>query len=409
MTPITETDLALGLRNKEFCLYYQPKSSLMTNRIVGAEALARWRRPDGSVLAPASFIAIAERSGLIKELTRQLFTDLVQAFVDTESTNKLCISFNVTAQDFEDDGLTDAVFSAIAQQRLPPGCLELEITETQALEAGQSVLCRIQSLTDAGVGLAMDDYGIGYSSMDTLSQWPFTTIKLDQGIVGRMLSSEKNATIVRSSIRLGHELGLNVVAEGVEAISQHDFLVEAGCGLIQGYLVSRPLPLDKFHIFRERTSNCRGFPIGLVHMAIVDHVQWRRQMVSYAIQRASLAPESPLRQTEGYPQLCASKCALGQWYFGEGLYFSGTPIYHALDTPHRELHRVGEALVAAVRMGADLNALLPLLHCLKAASTQLLQLLEDLEDLGLQALYGEASHLGETIVSTPSVTENRLR
>jgi hypothetical protein len=157
------------------------------------------------------------------------------------------------------------------------------------------VLSNIRALSDAGVGLAMDDYGIGYSSMDTLSQWPFTTIKLDQGIVERMLDSSKNATIVRSSIRLAHELGLEVVAEGVETLPQHDFLVEAGCRIAQGYLLSRPLPLDEFKAFCAHPSRCRGLPVGLVHMAIVDHVQWRREMASYAIQRSGLPSDSPLR------------------------------------------------------------------------------------------------------------------
>ena len=389
----TEGDVAQGIANKEFTLYYQPKSSLITSRIVGAEALARWRRPDGTVLPPASFIQVAERGGLIKDLTLQLLPQLVHALTNPGFGTDLCVSFNVTAQDFEDDTLTEAILYAISHQNLAPASLELEITETQALEAGDCVLARIQALTRAGIGLAMDDYGIGYSSMDTLSQWPFTTIKLDQGIVGRMLNSKKNATIVRSSIRLGHELGLNVVAEGVEAVAQYDFLVEAGCSLIQGYLVSPPLALDDFVALRLRAAQCPGFPIGLVHMAIVDHVQWRRQMVSYAIQRAGLPPGAPARQTEGYPELCVTRCALGNWYYGEGRYFSDTPMYRALDAPHPELHRVGEAIVEKVCAGAALAEIASLLQALKTASTSLIRLLEDIEDVGLQALYSDVAGL----------------
>ncbi|NNG21460.1 EAL domain-containing protein [Telluria aromaticivorans] len=390
MTTFTEGDIAQGIANKEFMLYYQPKASLITNRIVGAEALARWRRPDGTVQSPASFIQVAERSGLIKDLALQLLPPLVHELADTGLGTDLCVSFNVTAQDFEDDTLTEAVLYAIAHQRLPPASLELEITETQALEAGCCVLHRIQALTNAGIGLAMDDYGIGYSSMDTLSQWPFTTIKLDQGIVGRMLDSKKNATIVRSSIRLGHELGLKVVAEGVEAMAQYDFLVDAGCGVIQGYLLSPPLPLDDFLALRRRAGDRTGFPIGLVYMAIVDHVQWRRQMVTYAIQRANLPSNSPARQTEGYPELCVTKCSLGRWYYGDGRYFAETPMYEALDGPHHDLHRAGEAIVDSIRAGATLAELAAQLQALKVASTSLIRLLEDIEDVGLQAMYGEA-------------------
>lgn len=387
MGTITGDDVAEGLDRDEFILHYQPKASLINNRIVGAEALARWQRPDGVLLAPAAFIPVAERSGLINALTLQLLPKLFRDVRLKGLDQSLCVSFNVTARDLEDSVLADRILHAIAHQKLPPEALELEITETQALQAGAPVLRNVEALAEAGVGLAMDDYGIGYSSIDTLSRWPFTSIKLDQGIVGRMLASSKNATIVRSSIRLGHELGLNVVAEGVEEAAQHDFLVEAGCQVAQGYLVSRPLPLDDFDVFRQNIGKCRGMPIGLVHMAIVDHVQWRRQMVSFAIQRAALPSDAPVRQSDGYPALCLNKCALGKWYIGEGRYFADIPTYRDLDAPHRKLHDLGGQIVGEVRSGADLRRIVPLLHELKGVSTTLLSLLEDLEDAGLEALY----------------------
>jgi EAL domain-containing protein (putative c-di-GMP-specific phosphodiesterase class I) len=386
MASVTESDIVEGLRNDEFILYYQPKSSLMTNRIVGAEALARWRRADGSLVPPGVFIPVAERSTLIKDLTLQLLPKLIDDVVDKRMSEDLCVSFNVTARDLEDSILTQRILNAIVHG-LPSSAVELELTETQALQGGARVLANVQELAEAGVGLSMDDYGTGYSSMDTLSQWPFTSIKLDQGIVGRMLNSPKNATIVRSSIRLGHELGLNVIAEGVEAPEQHDFLVEAGCRVAQGYLVSRPLPLEEFEVFRHNIGTCRGMPIGLVHMAIVDHVQWRRQMVSYAIQRCALPPDSPVRQMAGFPPLSITQCALGKWYIGEGRYFADNPMYQAIDEPHHALHDVGDRIVAHVQGGASLPDMVPLLYELKQVSTTLLRLLEDLEDAGLEALY----------------------
>lgn len=387
MAAVTESEIEQGLRNGEFILYYQPKASLLTNRIVGAEALARWRRPDGTLVLPGAFIPVAERSDLIKQLTLQLLPRLMQDLSEKRLGKEICMSFNVSARDLEDATLTETILNVIAQRGLPPGALELEITETQALQGGQRMLANVQDLGEAGVGLAMDDYGIGYSSIDTLSQWPFTTIKLDQGIVGRMHNSTKNATIVRSSIRLGHELGLNVVAEGVETPAQHYFLVEAGCRVAQGYLVSHPLPIDEFEVFRQNIAKCRGMPIGLVHMAIVDHVQWRRQMVSYAIQRSALPSDSPIRQLEGYPPLCLSKCALSRWYISEGSYFADTPLYHAIDAPHRTLHAVGARIVEQVRAGLCLRDMVPLLYEFKQVSTNLIRLLDELEDEGLEALY----------------------
>lgn len=181
--------------------------------------------------------------------------------------------------------------------------------------------------------------------------------------------------------------GSAMSSEGVEAPDQYDFLVEASCRVAQGYLVSPPLPMDEFEVFRHTISKCRGMPIGLVHMAIVDHVQWRRQMVSYAIQRAALPPDSPIRQLDGFPALCLTQCALGKWYVGEAHYFAGNPMYQAIDAPHRALHDAGAAIVDRVRAGAGFRDMVPLLYELKQVSATLLRLLEDLEDAGLEALY----------------------
>ncbi len=387
MVTVTTSEVMQGLRDAEFILHYQPKMSLISNRIVGAEALARWQRPDGVLLPPAAFIPVAQRSGLINRLTLQLLPKLIDDLAAKGIGRDMCVSFNVTAPDLEDNVLTEQILASMAHGRLLAGSLELEITETQAMQGGHRMVRNVDALAEAGIGLAMDDYGVGYSSIDTLSQWPFTSIKLDQGIVGRMLNSAKNATIVRSSIRLGHELGLQVVAEGVESFEQHDFLVEAGCQVAQGYLVSHPLPLAEFEVFRHNFGRCPGMPIGLVHMAIVDHVQWRRQMVSYAVQRCVLPADSPIRQTDGHPPLCVTKCALGKWYIGEGRYFADTSMYQAIDAPHRSLHEVGSRLVGRVRTGAALHDIVPLLYDLKQVSTALIRVLEDLEDAGLQSLY----------------------
>lgn len=387
MMDVTADDILGGLRNNEFVLYYQPKASLISNRIVGAEALVRWRRPDGTILSPGAFVPVAERERLINRLTLHLLPQLIGDLVDHGLANDLCVSFNVSTCDLEDSVLTQAILDAVVTGRLPPAALELEITETQALRSGPEVLGNVRALSDAGVGLAMDDYGIGYSSMDTLSQWPFTTIKLDQGIVERMLESSKNATIVRSSIRLAHELGLEVVAEGVETVLQHDFLVEAGCRIAQGFLLSHALPLDEFKAFCAHPSQCRGLPVGLVHMAIVDHVQWRREMASYAIQRSGLPADSPLRQARTYPALCPTECALGRWYAGEGRLFAHLPMFRDLDAPHRGLHDVGARIVAGIQSGAGPSAMAPLLDELKQVSIALIRILEDLEDSGLEALF----------------------
>jgi EAL domain-containing protein (putative c-di-GMP-specific phosphodiesterase class I) len=386
MFTITKADIVRGLENREFVLYYQPKISLLTNRIVGAEALARWQRPDGTVMAPGAFLPVVERASMMSQFTLHLLPQWLDDVGSVLGTD-LRISFNVSASDFGDDQLGELVSRAIEHDYLPPACLELEMTETQALGADDMVVGRIRALVDASVGLSMDDFGIGYSNLDTLSRLPFSALKLDQGIVGRMLVSRKSATIISSSIRLGHELGMEVIAEGVETPAQQDFLVEAGCKLMQGYLLSPALPLLDFQELRNKLGNGRIVPMGSVHMAIVDHVQWRRQMVSYAIQRASLPPKAPARQADGFPEMCLTRCALGRWYCGEGRHLSGCPTFDAIDSPHRELHRIGDVIVDLVRNGASLAELESQLSTMRGVSTGMIRLLEDLEDMGLNQLY----------------------
>lgn len=157
--------------------------------------------------------------------------------------------------------------------------------------------------------------------------------------------------------------------------------------MAQGFLISRALPLDAFKAFCAAASKCRGLPVGLVHMAIVDHVQWRRQMASYAIRRAALPPDAPLRQSGGHPTLCVTKCALGRWYLGEGRYFAGTPMYQALDAPHRRLHEIGARIVDRVRAGASQTDIAPPMRELKEISLILIGLLEDIEDAGFETLF----------------------
>lgn len=380
---ITEAKIREGIHGSHFRLHYQPKISLVTGEIVGAEALIRWIEPDGSMLQPADFIPIAEKSSLIKEITKHIFTLLVDDLLILHRSKTIPISFNVSTKDFEDTVLVGKILDSLSKYGMDSTAIEVEITESQAFACSDHVMTNMSLLQEAGIGLTMDDYGTGYSSIDALSRWPFTTIKLDQGIIGRMLNSEKNATIVRSSIRLGHELHINVVAEGVETCEQYQFLLEAGCTFGQGYLVSKALPIDQFIVFAELFSVLPGVPTGLIHMALIDHVQWRRQMVSFALKRAELLADSPLRQSQGYPALAINECCLGAWYFGAGQTLSGHGAFIALDAHHRMLHDIGAKLVHHIRAGARTSEIGPMLGDLTKCSVSMLGLLEALEDIGL--------------------------
>lgn len=384
---ITEAKIREGLRDDQFLFHYQPKVSLESGAIVGAEALIRWEEPDGSTHRPDDFIPLAERSQLIKEISGHLFPKLIADILTLHHTTSIPISFNVSARDFDDTVLCREILDSLDRHHLEPESIEVEITESQAMACGRQVMRNLARLGAAGIGLTMDDYGIGYSSIDTLSKWPFTTIKLDQGIIGRMLESEKNATIVRSSIRLGHELNIHVVAEGVENRDQYGFLLEAGCKVGQGYLFGKPLALEEFIAFEELHCRSPGIPSGLIHMAMIDHLQWRRRLVSYALKRAELPADSPLRQSAGYPALSPYECRLGKWYFGEGQLFAGHPAFVTLDVHHRTLHEIGNRIVGLIQAGARADAINPVLQELANCSVLLLTVLEALEDSGLADMH----------------------
>jgi EAL domain-containing protein (putative c-di-GMP-specific phosphodiesterase class I) len=299
----------------------------------------------------------------------------------------MSISFNASARDFEDDEFAKLVLQSLAVAKLPPDRLQVELTETATLEAGDEIRKNILPLREAGLGLAMDDFGKGYSSLDTLSKWPFTTIKLDQGLIGRMFDSDKNLTIVETSIRMAHELGINVVAEGVENYDQYHRLLEAGCTKIQGYWISKPLPLDQFICLINEDIRWSGLPVGLIHMAIIDHVQWRRKLVSELVRTVSFPKNSPRRNTMNPPPLSSKECKLGHWYDGLGQMFRERRSFQELAKPHAELHDIGRTLFTMVSEGASMDDITPGLRALAERSMEMLDLLHTLEFEGMMDLH----------------------
>ena len=384
---VTAQDIEAGLSDHQFSLYYQPKFSMAHGEVSGSEALLRWLLPDGSVLEPGVFLPVAVRAGLLGKISSYIVDRLFSDMTVLGSTRFSPVSFNTVASDFEDEALSQRILDGIAVSGVKPQLLEIEITENQALSSSPRVLENISRLRQAGLGLAMDDYGLGYSSIDTLSKWPFTSIKVDQGLIQRMLESEKNAGIVRSAIRMAHELDIGLVAEGVETPAQYRFLLEAGCMTMQGYLVSRPLSLVALMAHGKFAPCPESMAVGLVHMAIVDHIQWRRKMVSFALRGAIVAPDSPVRAATDYPILSCDECLIGRWYRNEGVVFSHVPAFEHSDQAHRRLHALGAEIVAHIRDGANLERVQPMLDRLQRTSLELLGSLMMLEDHGLAAIH----------------------
>lgn len=376
---ITIRDIEAGLTQHQFCLYYQPKYSLAGNRIEGSEALIRWRQPDGTLRQPGEFIVLASRSALIKKISAYVVEELLNDLPLLAPTGFTPVSFNLTAGDFEDGLLTGRLLDALAKHEVEPDQVEVELTENSALTCSDTVLVNVKQLRDGGIGLAMDDYGIGYSSVDTLSKWPFSTIKIDQGLIGRMLVCDKSARIVHSALRMAHELDIDTVAEGVETEAQLRFLLEAGCRKVQGYLISKPLPLADLAILNLGDGKSRSLPIGQIQMALVDHIQWRKQLVQYAITMANLPADAPERQSQMPFCMAGHNCLLVRWYCGNGQVFERMPGFRAIGVALADMAEVSQQLVDGIRAGAGPADIEDLIGKVQLISLDMLDVLTTLE------------------------------
>ncbi|MBL0701147.1 MAG: EAL domain-containing protein [Desulfosarcina sp.] len=314
---IAKKDIKKALEKNELDYFYQPKVSAITGDIVGAEALVRWIKPDGKVIPPGAFIPLAEESGLIKEITLQLFKKLERSIKLIHEIKPLCVSFNVTADDLETDKLSEKIIDALKEKRLTPSSLELEITESKLIKSKPSVKDNLNRIVDIGVGVAMDDFGTGYSSLNILSNYPFSTLKLDYNLINGITSDNKKKFITKTAIRMAHLLKIDIVAEGVDNKQQYDLLLYMGCTIIQGYLISKPLPLNEFIDFLKRDIRYPGSTAGKLHMIYVDHILWYRDFVYYVMSRLQKISYTSFPPPIPSPH----QCMFGEWFYKKGKIF----------------------------------------------------------------------------------------
>jgi PAS domain S-box-containing protein len=238
-----ETDLRKAFDQAEFRVYYQPIVWLQTGRIAGFEALTRWQRPEG-ILAPMEFIAVAEETGLIIPMNRQLLREACQHLRSWQSefpsSPPLTMSVNLSSREFAQPDLASEIRKSLEETGVDPGCLQLEIIETIAMgdaEKSGHVLAHLKAL---GVRLSIDDFGTGYSSLSRLRRIPVDTLKIDRAFISNMDRDPESREIVRIIIMLAHNLGLKAVAEGTETEEQVNLLKQLNCEMAQGYFFSRP-------------------------------------------------------------------------------------------------------------------------------------------------------------------------
>jgi diguanylate cyclase (GGDEF)-like protein/PAS domain S-box-containing protein len=242
-----ENELHEGLAHDEFVLFYQPIVRAVTGELCGLEALIRWRRPDGTVREPDDFIPVAEATGLIQPLGLFVLQAACRdiALMRTALGSPLRISVNISAAQIREPNIVGIVANALRAASLDAGGLELEITESSALQGQERTLEALRELVAMGVAISLDDFGTGYASLDLLRRLPISRIKIDRSFVQDVGSDRVDAAIASATIALAHQLNLEVVGEGVETEFQRHFLESQGCDLLQGHLLGRPLPREE--------------------------------------------------------------------------------------------------------------------------------------------------------------------
>ena len=240
-------ELRDGIGRDELVLHFQPKCQTRTGEVVGAEALVRWQHPTRGLLMPDQFIPVAENTGLISPVTLVVLeTAIRQARVWLDGGRRLGVAVNLSVRHLTDLELPRQVEAALLRHGLPPELLTLEVTESTIMNDPSRAVLVLAGLRELGVRIAVDDYGTGYSSLAYLKRLAVDELKIDMSFVMGMLTNDSDAVIVRSTIELGHNLGLQLVAEGVEDAATWQLLLPLGCDVLQGYHISRPLAADRF-------------------------------------------------------------------------------------------------------------------------------------------------------------------
>jgi diguanylate cyclase (GGDEF)-like protein len=246
-------ELRMAIENGELTVHYQPKADVRTGAITGVEALLRWEHPQHGPVPPDEFVAIAEQTGAIRSLTLHVLRSaLGQCATWREQGLDLSVAVNLSVRSLLDADLTRDVEQVLRETNVPPSALILEITEGSMMADSNRTLSVLRCLSSMGVSLSIDDFGTGYSSLSYLKRLPVSEVKIDKSFVMNMATDDNDDVIVRSTIDLGHNLGLRVVAEGVENQASWDRLVALGCDVAQGYYLSAPLCASAMDEYLER-------------------------------------------------------------------------------------------------------------------------------------------------------------
>jgi len=251
-----ENSLRRALERQEFLLHFQPQIDVVTGRIIGAEALVRWRHPELGMVSPGDFIPLAEETGLIMPIGEWVLRSACaqgKAWRD-EGFGEMIVAVNLSGRQFRQQPLVHTVDEIVKSTGFDPRCLELEITESILVQSVDDTVSALKRLKDMGLRVSVDDFGTGYSSLTYLKRFPIDTLKIDQSFTRDIATDPGDAAITAAIIAMADGLKMAVIAEGVETEQQRDCLRQRGCRLMQGYLFSRPVPADQFRLLLQKQA-----------------------------------------------------------------------------------------------------------------------------------------------------------
>lgn len=253
-----ENDLYSALSSKQLKIYYQPILNLKTGKIVGAEALLRWQKSDGSIILPKQFLTLAEETGLIEpigEFVLKTACENVKALQDI-GLGKIRVAVNISARQLNQLDLRQRLVKVLLNSGLAPNYVELDFNETVLIANEAKAIRSLHGLKSLGIQISIDDFGTGYSSLSYLQKFPIDTIKINQHFISNINSNSTNQVIVSAIISMAHKLNMRVIAEGVETEEELAFLAKNQCDELQGYVFNRPLPLVEFASLAESLASC---------------------------------------------------------------------------------------------------------------------------------------------------------
>ena len=247
---VMKSSLRRALERNEFQLYYQPQIDIETGKIVGAESLIRWMHPDLGLVSPNKFIPILEETGLITEVGKWVIERACQQNKEWQEKglNPIQIAINLSPRQFRQKNLISIIQSTLNETGLDAKWLELEVTESSIMDNPEEVAVTLQSLNNLGIKIAIDDFGTGYSSLNYLKTFPIDVLKIDRSFIRDITFDKDDEIIVKTIIAMGHNLGLKIIAEGVEEQEQLDIIKQYNCEWYQGYFCSKPIPAEEFQL-----------------------------------------------------------------------------------------------------------------------------------------------------------------